>query len=34
MQIKLRSGDAFVEVADELNELSRTLAEKHAADGK
>ncbi|NDE16303.1 hypothetical protein EBZ80_15360 [bacterium] len=34
MQIKLRSGDAFVEVADDLNELSRALAEKHAADGK
>ncbi len=34
MQIKLRSGDAFIEVADELNELSRTLAEKHAADRK
>ena len=29
-QIKLRNGDAFVEVADELNELSRTLAEKYA----
>lgn len=34
IQIKLRQGDAFVEVADELNELSRTLAEKHAAGGK
>jgi hypothetical protein len=29
VQIKLRNGDAFVEVADELNELSRTLAERH-----
>lgn len=28
-QIKLRDGDAFVEVADELNELSTTLAERH-----
>jgi signal transduction histidine kinase len=29
MQIKLRDGDAFGEVADELNELSRQLSEKH-----
>ncbi len=30
MQIKLRDGDAFGEVADELNELSSQLSEKHS----
>ncbi|MEY4631206.1 MAG: hypothetical protein RIQ81_1326 [Pseudomonadota bacterium] len=30
LQVKLRDGDAFVEVADELNHLSNVLAEKHS----
>ena len=34
MQIKLRDGDAFVEVADELNELSSKLAEKFKDEKK
>lgn len=32
-EIKLRDGDAFLEVADELNHLSRTLAERHGDEG-